>query len=87
LGSFGVFAPQPFPGSVSCVREFSVGWSFSRNFSLVSARERRLVSCCYAPLTRAGIPSSTFRAAAAGGGSWFPGSAPLDAAAVAGAGF
>jgi hypothetical protein len=61
----------------------AVGWSFSRTFSLVLARERHL--CCY-PLTRAGIPSSTFRAV---WGATVPGFSGtfLDAAVVSGAGF
>jgi hypothetical protein len=61
----------------------AVGWSFSRTFSLVLARERHL--SCY-PLTRAGIPSSTFRAV---WGATVPGFSGtfLDAAVVSGAGF
>jgi hypothetical protein len=61
----------------------AVGWSFSRTFSLVLARERHL--CCY-PLTRAGIPSSTFRAVWGAAVPGFLGTF-LDAAVVSGAGF
>lgn len=61
----------------------AVGWSFSCTFSLVLARERHL-SCC--PLTRAGIPSSTFRAVWGAAVPGFSGTF-LDAAVVSGAGF